>query len=66
MISKAGDASANAHQPLASMEVDGILWELLFDSEGNHHWETAAMVNVSQLAQAASHQTSGASGDTGS
>lgn len=40
---------------MASMCVGGILWELRFDAEGNHHWEAdgvteeqeAAMVDIS-------------------
>ena len=50
-------------QPMASMLVDGKLWELRFDADGTYHWEAegvtqeekdAAMVDVSSLAQSPS------------
>ena len=50
-------------QPMASMMVDGKLWELRFEADGTYHWEAegvsqekkdAAMVDVSNLAQSPS------------
>ena len=50
-------------QPMASMLVDGKLWELRFDADGAYHWEAegvtqeekdAAMVDISSLAQSPS------------
>ena len=50
-------------QPMASMLVDGKLWELRFEADGTYHWEAegvtqeekdAAMVDISTLAQSPS------------
>ena len=48
---------------MASMLVDGKLWELRFEADGTYHWEAegvtqeekdAAMVDISNLAQSPS------------
>ena len=60
LFCKSTEEAVHYTQPMASMLVDGVLWELRFDADGTYHWEAegvtqeekeAAMVDISNLAQ---------------
>ena len=60
---KSTEDAVHCTQPMASMVVDGKLWELRFEADGTYHWEAegvtqeekdAAMVDISALAQSPS------------
>ena len=63
LFCKSTEEAVHYTQPMASMLVDGKLWELRFDADGTYHWEAegvtqeekdAAMVDISSLAQSPS------------
>ena len=63
LFCKSTEDAVHYTQPMASMLVDGKLWELRFDADGTYHWEAegvtqeekdAAMVDISSLAQSPS------------
>ena len=63
LFCKSTEDAVHYTQPMASMLVDGKLWELRFEADGTYHWEAegvtqeekdAAMVDISNLAQSPS------------
>ena len=63
LFCKSTEEAVHYTQPMASMLVDGKLWELRFEADGAYHWEAegvtqeekdAAMVDISNLAQSPS------------
>ena len=63
LFCKSTEDAVHCTQPMASMVVDGKLWELRFEADGTYHWEAegvtqeekdAAMVDISALAQSPS------------
>ena len=63
LFCKSTEDAVHYTQPMASMLVDGKLWELRFEADGTYHWEAegvtqeekdAAMVDISTLAQSPS------------
>ena len=63
LFCKSTEDAVHYTQPMASMSVDGKLWELRFEADGTYHWEAegvtqeekeAAMVDISNLAQSPS------------
>ena len=63
LFCKSTEDAVHYTQPMASMLVDGKLWELRFEADGTYHWEAegvtqeekdAAMVDISSLAQSPS------------
>eukprot|EP00434_Breviolum_minutum_P032115 symbB.v1.2.028402.t1/scaffold3009.1/size65478/1 len=63
LFCKSTEDAVHYTQPMASMLVDGKLWELRFEADGTYHWEAegvtqeekdAAMVDISALAQSPS------------
>ena len=63
LFCKSTEDAVHCTQPMASMMVDGKLWELRFEADGTYHWEAegvtqeekdAAMVDISALAQSPS------------
>ena len=63
LFCKSTEDAVHCTQPMASMLVDGKLWELRFEADGTYHWEAegvtqeekdAAMVDISALAQSPS------------
>ena len=63
LFCKSTEDAVHCTQPMASMVVDGKLWELRSEADGTYHWEAegvtqeekdAAMVDISALAQSPS------------
>ena len=63
LFCKSTEDAVHCTQPMASMVVDGKLWELRFEADGTYRWEAegvtqeekdAAMVDISALAQSPS------------